>query len=258
MRLFEKTMNCSPIFRLTVCAALAALTIVPVSGHAADDHGWGYEDANGPKVWGELSPEYALCSKGTQQSPIDLHKTLPGDIEDLSVHWRDFAPEVVDNGHTIQANAPAGSYATLDGVRYELLQVHFHHRSEHTVNGEHTDMEAHFVHRSADGDLLVLGVLMTPGPEQAAIQTLWDAAPPKGERASALPLSLGTLLPDDRTAFRYAGSLTTPPCSEVVTWFVFSAPITASPAQIDAFAARYPANNRPVRPLNRRLILQGK
>jgi carbonic anhydrase len=144
----------------------------------------------------------------------------------------------------------------MGGVDYALVQLHFHHLSEHTLDGAHMPMEAHFVHRSASGDLLVLGVLIQPGAANPVAGEIWPMIPEEeGETAGAGPVDLSALLPDDRHAYRYQGSLTTPPCSETVTWNVFAAPVTLSPAQIDAFAALYENNARPVQPLNRRYIL---
>ena len=111
------------------------------------------------------------------------------------------------------------------------------------------------MHGAAEGDLAVIGVLMEAGDADATIQGLWDAIPGVDESPAAVgALDPGTLLPEGRAYYRYQGSLTTPPCSEVVSWVVMTDSISVSQAQIDAFAALYPMNARPVQPLNEREI----
>ena len=101
----------------------------------------------------------------------------------------------------------------------------------------------------------MIGVMMEAGDADPTIQGLWDAIPGVDEAPAAVgALDPGTLLPEGRGYFRYQGSLTTPPCSEVVSWVVMTESISVSQAQIDAFAALYPMNARPVQPLNDREI----
>lgn len=227
-------------------------------GYAAEDREWSYEGPKGPEHWSEIESEFAACGSGREQSPIDLQRTHAAEPEEIEISWQAFGPEVVNNGHTIQANAPAGSYTTFDGKRYDLLQLHFHHKSEHTLDGKQLPMEAHFVHKSAQGDLLVLGVFLVPGQANGTLRTILDNAPQsKGTRKVEAAIDLETLVPDDSAIFRYAGSLTTPPCSEIVSWVVYDRPVEVSPVQIEAFAELYPNNFRPTQSTNRRFILFG-
>jgi carbonic anhydrase len=120
-------------------------------------------------------------------------------------------------------------------------------------------MELHFVHKSASGGLAVVGVFIQPGQTNAALAPIWAAMPP--HEAVPTPIDGVTvapnlLLPKDRNYIRYMGSLTTPPCSEGLTWTVFRSPIEASPEQIRAFANLFPLNARPLQPLNRRFLLE--
>ena len=217
---------------------------------------WSYEGATGPELWGGLDPSFAVCDSGVQQSPINLAGEIPAGGGELRIQWQPTGGQVVNNGHTIQVNTEAGSAITLEGRQFSLLQFHFHLPSEHTVDGSSFPMEVHFVHQAEEGDLAVIGVFMDPGEEHAAIQTVWDAMPGVDESPAPLPgFDPNALLPEGRGYSRYAGSLTTPPCSEVVSWVVMGESITVSQAQIDAFAALYPMNSRPVQPLHRRFIL---
>jgi carbonic anhydrase len=138
------------------------------------------------------------------------------------------------------------------------VQFHFHHPSEHLLSGKPFDLEGHLVHRASTGDLAVLGVFIKPGARNAALQPIWDAMPPSEapERNAGGAFDPSALLPKDSSYFRYMGSLTTPPCSEGLTWTVFREPIEASPEQIRQFAALFPNNARPVQGRNRRFVIE--
>jgi carbonic anhydrase len=228
---------------------------IQTPGHG-DGH-WSYEGAGAPEHWGDLSPEFRACGAGTQQSPLNLDNRMPSLLNGLTIDWRPGPCEVVNNGHTIQANTTPDSRLELEGKHYDLLQFHFHHPSEHQVDGRPYSMEVHFVHKSAEGNLAVLGVFLTPGREHGELQKIWARMPRQaGQKVAApAPLDLRLMLPANRACYRYAGSLTTPPCSEVVDWLVFRDPIEVSAGQIAQFARLYPANARPVQPQHRRFIL---
>ena len=217
---------------------------------------WSYEGDTGTEMWGQLDPAFAACDTGVQQSPIDLTGAIPAGGNGLEIQWQPGEAQVVDNGHTIQVNMPAESAITLEGRRFSLLQFHFHLPSEHTADGASSPMEVHFVHQAEEGDLAVIGVFMDVGEAHTTIQDIWDAIPGVDESPSPLPgLDPNAFLPGGDRYFRYAGSLTTPPCSEVVSWVVMTESITVSQSQVDAFAALYPMNARPVEPHHRRFIL---
>ena len=221
---------------------------------------WGYEGANGPTHWGELSADFRTCSIGMQQTPIDLAGAIKAQPGPLRIDYRPMPLRVVNNGHTIQVNTPPGNRLQIAGKTYELLQFHFHHPSEHLLAGKAFDLECHFVHRAADGALAVIGVFIRPGAANASLTPIWQAMPtaPGPEKAvSGVTVDTAGLLPKHQAYYRYFGSLTTPPCSEGITWTVFRTPVHASHAQIRRFAALFPMNARPVQPLNRRFLLQG-
>ena len=219
---------------------------------------WSYEGANGPSQWGSLTPEYRVCDLGLQQSPIDLAAAVPARTGSIYLHWPSLAVEIANNGHTIQASCQAGGHVTLDGHRFDLIQFHFHHPSEHLVDGMTHAMEVHFVHSDGEGHLAVLGVFLTAGRENAALAPIWQVMPRTAGEVAPQPITMmpADLLPASRDAFRYYGSLTTPPCSERVDWVVFAEPVSLSSEQIGQFAALFPNNARPVQPLNRRFLLR--
>ena len=217
---------------------------------------WTHDGETGAGRWGELHPSFAVCAEGARQSPVDLAGALPAGAGTLDIQWHPAEAHVADVGHTIQADVGKGSSITLEGRRFSLLQFHFHLPSEHTVDGVGFPMEVHFVHQAEEGDLAVVGVFMGTGESHPAIESIWSAIPEPGEpSATLLELDPRTLLPEEPGYLRYPGSLTTPPCSEVVSWVVMTEPISVSTAQADTFAARYPMNARPVQALNRRSIL---
>jgi carbonic anhydrase len=221
---------------------------------------WTYSGNGGPEEWGRLSPEFRACDLGRQQSPVDLTRAIAGEPSVPEVAFQPIPLRILNNGHTIQVNAAPGSWSRIGGERFELLQFHFHHPSEHTLDGRRVDLEVHFVHRSAGGRLAVLGVFFEPGAGNPAVQAIWAAMPKQAgpEKAVDGVIDPNAMLPRSRQLFRYTGSLTTPPCGESVLWTVFRQPIAASADQIKAFAEVFPMNARPVQPLHQRILLESR
>ena len=231
----------------------------PMCEREGADAPWGYDADDGPGLWAGLDPAYATCALGTEQSPIDLTGGQRADLPEVEFDYRQGRATIENTGHGIQVNPVPGSGIVLDGVRYELCQFHFHRESEHTVEGARLALEVHLVHESADGALAVVGVLLDEGGENDALKPVWDHLPtrPTQPHAMAGDLDLASLLPDDRTSWRYRGSLTTPPCTEGVAWVVLTEVLALSSGQIEAFAAIYRNNYRPVQPLGERVLYRG-
>jgi carbonic anhydrase len=226
-----------------------------VTHRTADGH-WDYAGEQGPQAWGSLKPEYTQCSSGQRQSPIDIRGGIAVQLEPIQFDYQTTGFSVIDNGHTVQVNLPAGSAITVLGRRFELLQFHFHRPSEERINGRQYDMVAHLVHKDAQGKLAVVAVLLDRGVAQPVIQAVWNALPLEKNEAQAAPgtIDLNKLLPEDRRYYTYMGSLTTPPCSEGVLWMVMKTPVPVSAEQVDIFAHLYPMNARPVQRVAGRLI----
>lgn len=232
---------------------------------AGDDIHWEYEGADGPSHWGELCDSWD-CD-GNRQSPVNIVPPLHRQLSRLlRFNWKNTSTNIVNNGHTIQYNidqsSTDGSYLTLNGQRYDLLQFHIHAASEHTVNGEHYPAEIHFVHRNAaTGKLAVVGVFVEEGaanPFFNNIATAWPTT--QGNYSDAGTYNPNVLLPagynDSSKAhfWYYDGSLTTPPCSEIVNWMVWSSTITASQDQIEQMEGILHENYRPTVPMGARLL----
>lgn len=222
---------------------------------------WSYRGANGPEHWGEFG---AACENRTasHESPIDIATANLGSgtgSDRVRTNYTSASFELENNGHTVEAVPvdPQANSVEVGGTRYFLQQFHFHASSEHRVDGRSTAAELHLVHRSEDGRLLVLAVLLEAGAENAALDELFDRIPhevsERGERLENL-IDPVQLLPRDRASFQYDGSLTTPPCTEGVRWNVFTSPVTVSAAQLADYVSVYPDNHRPVQPLHGRRV----
>ena len=201
---------------------------------------WSYEGQAGPQNWGKLDAKFALCATGKNQSPIDLGGFVEADLKPLKLDYKAGITEILNNGHTVQINYTPGSSLGVDGHAFELKQFHFHAPSENTVNGKHFPLEGHLVHADKDGNLAVVAVMFQEGAANTLLARLGEKIPNKAGEKSMLPtgLSVTRLLPNERHYYRFNGSLTTPPCSEGVRWFVIKKPVTASNAQIQQFPTR--------------------
>ncbi|HFA49837.1 MAG TPA: carbonic anhydrase family protein [Bacteroidetes bacterium] len=227
--------------------------------HPASHSGhWGYEGMAAPEHWSELSAEFVKCAEGHFQSPIDIGsyaaKEHPGSI--LQFNYHPSPVDLVNNGHSEQANLKAENTVVANGHAYSLKQFHFHSPSEHQVDGIVYPMEMHLVHSDEDGKLAVIGVFIKEGKENVYLENLWEALPEHAEEHAHPqgPCDVLHLLPAEKTVFHYSGSLTTPPCSEGVEWFVMKQPITLSKEQIEKFEKLYHGNNRPVQAQEARAV----
>lgn len=249
----------------SLIGASVALLLVGCGQSDHDVH-WGYEGEGAPEHWGSLSPEFATCDSGTEQSPIDLTGAVP--IEDsgiqrrlgeavLTVEQRAHVMDLVDNGHTVQITNDVPMSIELGGTLYELAQFHFHAPSEHTIDGEHAPLEVHFVHESTAGELAVVGILVEEGEHDAVWAAVIAGFPdqPLGKRHIENPnLDMNDFRPLPQHYFRYEGSMTTPPCSEGVQWIVMAEKRQISPEQMATVVSYLHTNYRPVQPLGERQI----
>lgn len=251
-------------FKRFIVLGLLIFLVVPLTAQDDDHEGepphWEYEGDAGPEHWGELSEDFALCGVGSAQSPIDISGASALNLTDISFDYGDSALNIFNNGHTIQVNVDEGSSITYNGITYDLLQFHFHHPSEHTIDGVPADMEIHFVHRDPNsGNLAVVGVLLMAGDDtNAEYAAVFDHLPAEVGEPDAMgnSIDVASLIPEGAHYTTYNGSLTTPPCSEIVRWLVLDTPVTLSAEQIEAFAAIHEMNARPVQPLNGRDLLE--
>jgi carbonic anhydrase len=228
-----------------------------------DEVHWSHHSGeDGPENWANLCEGFSACG-GSSQSPIDIKTelvTVNPDLPELLFDYGFSHVNIINNGHTVQFNTDAGSNLSVNDKSYELLQFHYHALSEHTINGEHSALEVHFVNRHSDNDLSVIGAMIEEGSENSLFAEYLDKFPTKGEAfiAEEDSINLMSLLPESKAYYYYKGSLTTPPCSEVVSWYVLKEPIKASAEQIEQFSAILNNNYRPVQALNGREIFSNK
>ncbi|WP_440966406.1 carbonic anhydrase [Massilia sp. GER05] len=232
-------------------AAAAAVAAAPKHGTV-----WSYEGELGPANWSKINVDWAKCGTGNRQSPIDLRDGIKVNLEQISFDYHPSSFSEVNNGHTIQVTVGGGNFITVGNTVYELQQFHFHRPSEEKINGKGTEMVIHLVHKSAEGKIAIIAVLLERGQPHRLMQTIWDNLPlEKFDTVSpSIVIDPTDALPERREYFTYMGSLTEPPCTEGVLWMVFKQPMQASPAQMALFSRLYPLNARPVQSTAGRLI----
>jgi carbonic anhydrase len=241
---------------LFAAAALGIFLLgILISFSSASEVHWSYSGEEGPENWGNLSPAFKDAI-GEFQSPIDI--AAESERDGVEFFYRDGYFSILNNGHTLQVIPEAGeeNYIVIEGVRYNLQQLHFHTPSEHTLNGKHAAMEIHFVHGDDKGRLAVVGLFVDEGPENEAIALAWSVAPAERGKTAKIekPFPLTSLLPRDLDGIRYSGSLTTPPTAEGVSWIILSKHGVADAAQILWFTNLIGENARPVQDRNGRIL----
>ena len=232
-----------------------------LAGVDADD--FAYSGDKGPGFWSELHDkkghDFSACASTPteRQSPIDINTVVeePG-LAPLEVKFANAPFEIANLGYTIQANPAFGSSLTFDGREYRLLQFHFHTLSEHTVGGKHGVMEMHIVFMHSATDYAVIGMLYRIGRANPFLAKLISAGLPEQTSSlqSTVELGLQQALTNTSQYFTYPGSLTTPPCSPVVTWLVLKEWAELSPEQFEAFRHILGNDFRPIQKPNGRVV----
>jgi carbonic anhydrase len=220
---------------------------------------WNYYGKTGPLGWGKLDPAYKACSDGHQQSPMDIHGVrLNKELKPIEFHYLAGTETLENNGRTIVVHVNPGSYIVAGGIRYNLVQYEFRTPSEEAVRGKLTDMSVQFLHKSADGQAAILAVRLTENQDapNALLATLFSQLPRKAGATTKIAdlVNPGGLLPADRGYWTYMGSLTTPPCTEGVRWFVFQQPVTLSRTQLRNYTSLFHLNTRPLQDAHGRQI----
>ncbi|MBI2602183.1 MAG: carbonic anhydrase family protein [Deltaproteobacteria bacterium] len=222
---------------------------------------WAYDGPQGPSHWGELSEEYLTCKKGQQQSPIDLGTAkISTKIPELKISYGESSVSLINNGHTIVGNYSPGSKIEIGPKTFELKHFLFHSPSEHQVSGAPYPISMHLVHENQAGELVVATVFFEESNKQNPyLQQIWEELPQRnGSHGPAVNMNITSLLPEKRDFYTYQGSLTTPPCTEGVTWFIFKHSVRISSNQIDQFQVIYANNARPIQPTKGRQVFLTK
>ena len=222
---------------------------VGVQAGAQNGAAWTYLGKTGPLNWGRLDPAYQACSKGHEQSPIEIRGAhLNKKLAPLDFHYITGGMTLENTGNLIVAHVNPGGYLLLDGVKYGLESIEFHSPSETAVHGKLTDMDAEMIHRNADGKMAIVQVrfMLDRGDPNATMAALWEHLPTKaGGSEKVSMVNAGGLLPGDRGYWTYMGSLTTPPCTEGVRWFVMEQDLSLSREQARQFSGLFRMSSRP-------------
>jgi carbonic anhydrase len=219
---------------------------------------WEYSGKHGPKYWGDLAPEFVQCKVGVNQSPVDISNTLKASLKPLTLNYTTSTINVVNNGHTAQVNVEPGNFLEVEGERFELIQFHLHAPSEHHINGKPFLMETHYVHKNNKGELAVVASLHNEGKFSTKLGHIEAAisAVVGREVPFMMPLEELGVVSGDKHYYRYNGSLTTPPCSEGVRWFVLKQPRPISKKQQALFVDLIGEDARGPQPINARRIVE--
>lgn len=244
--------------RILSIYALGWLALLGPYNLAASEVHWAYEGEHGPEHWGDLSPDFIQCKVGVNQSPIDITGAIESDLPPIALDYTTNTTSLINNGHTAQVNVEPGSFLRVEGDEFELLQFHIHVPSEHWINGKQSMLEVHYVHRNTEGQLAVVAVLYRQGEDSPGLSRHIDIIPTEAGVSIPFVTSLADLpiLTWNKDYYRYNGSLTTPPCSEGVRWYVLKEQHTVSRKRRDKFNHLIGDDARGPQPVNARPVLR--
>ena len=234
---------------------------------------WGYEGDKSPEKWGDLDPSFILCRLGKEQSPIAIESSCikeDSSKNSISLHYKESKISLYDKGtnldYLVKSNGEEENYLLIDNHKYFLIGFHFHTPSEHFIDKKQYDLELHLVHRSNEGYLCVVGVMFSYQGDNARsnpswIRDLWEKSSENISKDANNPTFIGLydlteFLPERKDIFYYQGSLTTPPCSEEVKWFLFTKEQEIDSMDLELFQKHYNNNNRPLQELGDRVIIR--
>lgn len=256
---------------MTAIFVILAAIFLPATPRAQWKTHWSYSGVDGPAHWAQLDPGYAACG-GKEQSPIDIRNAVTSNLPAMKFAFKNGPLDIVNNGYTaVRVDyAPGnGNFVFVGSERYELTQFHFHHPSEERIDGKQYAMGMHFMLKSRDGRTAGIALMVNASNAsrlaqprvENVVDTLWKYMPEKAGKAHVIPaveVNPAGLIPRDTAYYVYMGSVTAPPCTEGVKWYVLKTPVTISRAQIEAFAKLYLHDVRPVQPLNGRVVEESK
>ena len=198
-----------------------------------------------------------MCSTGRMQSPIDLRDAQERTVPRLRFDYRSEAVEIDHRERTPHTRYAGGDILSIAQHRLRLLQFHWHTGSEHTLDRRRLAMELHLVHEREDGVIAVVAGLYELGDADSAIQNVIDATPEVGRRVvPEFSVPAADYAPRETGFYQYLGSLTTPPCSELVEWYIAERLGTISERQAERLSELTGgANYRAVQPRNGRVIV---
>ncbi|XP_010414580.1 PREDICTED: alpha carbonic anhydrase 2-like isoform X2 [Camelina sativa] len=266
----KSSIRCFFFIILTILGTIVSCSSAAKNDREVEDESeFSYEHnkENGPKNWGKLKPEWNMCGKGEMQSPIDLTNKRVKLVSHLGKLSRNYKPSnatLKNRGHDMMlkfGEEGAGSFK-INGTEYKLLQLHWHSPSEHTVNGKRFALELHMVHESKNGSMAVVTVLYKIGRPNSFLklleQKLVAITDQHDAERNVVMIDPNKIKTESRNYYRYIGSLTTPPCTQNITWTILKKIRTVSKSQVNLLRVAVHddsnSNARPVQPTNKRVI----
>lgn len=241
--------------------ATSLLLLQPLS-LSAEDSKWSYSGDTGPEKWASLSAENSLCGGGKNQSPVNIDpaKTFNGQTKGIKFNYGLILADSIKNtGNMIQVEVGGGTNIKVDDIEFELKHLNFHIPSENKIGDQHFPLEIQFVHESKNQELATVSMMVVPGRQSRMLDKLLPKIPEAGKskRLAAKALRSIEMQKKIGSYYRYNGSMTTPPCSEGVRWFVMKQNQSMSKAQYQQLKDAIKVdNNRPVQALNARMIME--
>ena len=200
-----------------------------------------------------------VCDTGRLQSPINITKTKLQNLPDLQFKYTPTSLIIANDGHTLRVRIRGNSRLQIGSQNFTLSQFHFHTPAGDQIKGEEFPMAAHLLHKSPSGQLLAVVVLFRIGNENSTLNELLPIIPSKADgnhSYSEIKIDPTSLIPANKSYFRYLGSLTAPPCTEGVEWIILKLPIELSADQLTAYRKKFPDNARVTQPLNERPVFE--
>ena len=228
----------------------------------AEDTAWGYTGRTSADHWAALSPDYRLCASGKNQSPIniDFKKALDFQNQGIKFNYGHITPlKIYNMDNVIRITVDKGTNIQVDGMTFELKHLDIHMASEHTFNKQHHPMEIEFFHENANKEIAIVSMMAVAGHADRTLRKILAQMPQKGESKTLADNTLRSIEMKKKLAdyTRYNGSLTTPPCTEGVRWFILKQALTISSEQQQQFQAVLGhANNRPIQDTNARMVFK--
>jgi carbonic anhydrase len=237
----------------------ALILLLAAASAAAQSTPWDYAGKRGPLVWGRLDPAWKVCADGHQQSPVDIRGAhLDKALQPIEFHYIAGPVTLVNDGRTVSATVDPGSYIVAGGVRYQFKRFEFHHPSEEAIKGKLADLEVDLIHEGADGKTAIIAIRFNQerGDPNAVLAQLWPHLPKAANASQKVSdeVNAAGFLPGDRGYWTYMGSLTSPPCTEGVRWFVYEDELTISRDQLRTYTSLFRMNSRPLQDLHGRSI----
>lgn len=219
---------------------------------------WTYDESqDGPTHWGDLSSSYLICSAGMTQSPIDIRDPLfSSQLHPLRFEYHRTVALLKNAGHAIVLEVGNDSNRFYDGMNWHILRrVYFRTPSEHRIDGVFSDLEIQLEHESEQGQMVMVSVRALEGFDSTGITAAFSMLPnQRGAQRSGVWVDLHRLLPKRYPYFGYAGSMTFPPCTEGVSWFILKNQIQVGRRVLDELVGAIPRNARPLQSLAARRI----